>query len=74
MTLPVLLVLGLVGVLGVPVAHADGPGPQDAQAARRPVLLLGTSNLTWQHLVAAADDPYQARTPATRRVRPASHM
>ena len=100
MTLPVLLVLGLVGVLGVPVAHADGPGartstvehhpwaggtgrhaggealaasagtrtgtvtsglpdgpgPQDAQAARRPVLLLGTSNLTWQHLVAAADD------------------
>lgn len=74
MTLPVLLVLGLVGVLGVPVAHADGPGPQDAQAARRPVLLLGTSNLTWQHLVAAADDPSRAGTLASRLVLPASQM
>lgn len=118
MTLPVLLVLGLVGVLGVPVAHADGPGartstvehhpwaggtgrhaggeapaasagtrvgtvtsglpdgpgPQDAQAARRPVLLLGTSNLTWQHLVAAADDPSRAGSLASRLVLPASQM
>ena len=118
MTLPVLLVLGLVGVLGVPVAHADGPGartsaveqhpwaggtgrhaggeapaagagtrvgtvtsglpdgpgPQDAQAARRPVLLLGTSNLTWQHLVAAADDPSRAGALASRLVLPASQM
>ena len=118
MTLPVLLVLGLVGVLGVPVAHADGPGartstvehhpwdggtgrhaggealaasagtragtvtsglpdgpgPQDAQAARRPVLLLGTSNLTWQHLVTAADDPSRAGSLASRLVLPASQM
>ena len=74
MTLPVLLVLGLVGVLGVPVAHADGPGPQDAQAARRPVLLLGTSNLTWQHLVAGAGGPSRAGTLASRLVLPASQM
>lgn len=74
MTLPILLVLGLVGVLGVPVAHADGPGPQDAQAARRPVLLLGTSNLTWQHLVTAADGPSRAGSLASRLVLPASQM
>ena len=52
----------------------DGPGPQDAQAARRPVLLLGTSNLTWQHLVAAADDPSRAGSLASRLVLPASQM
>ena len=36
MTLPVLLVLGLVGVLGVPVAHADGPGARTSAVEQHP--------------------------------------